>query len=336
MKKSNFILLFIFFGLSTNSQNSSGWIDSLSIWNHTFWEFNWGNPTGYNQRYYVGDTLINDKTFQKVNGIRRKSVTYTPGITSWGSIYNLSSDYFYTHNDSVYLLQSNNSLQFLWALNPSAGDVWDMGLHPTSFGDTAMQSFVKVDSVTNYSINNQVLKKIYLKPCINANGDDFNLESLIVYPAWLVFQGGYVLEKIGLTTGWNFIGTFKSTDLIDEQIADNLSCFQSNTLSYNTIIDFESCFERIFTVGIENSIDEENEISITPNPADNFIKIEGLKLQNDFEIISIHGKVVFYGEVPHDKIIPIDNLINGIDFLKLYPKEKNIETVSKKIVIFNH
>ena len=66
------------------------------------------------------------------------------------------------------------------------------------------------------------------------------------------------------------------------------------------------------TFGLTNST-----LAVYPNPAKNTIKINGLKTNESYAIYNTLGAVVKKGTASNNEVIAIDNLTNGMYFLKL-------------------
>ena len=73
-------------------------------------------------------------------------------------------------------------------------------------------------------------------------------------------------------------------------------------------------YESSLSVDDFNSL---NNVSIYPNPSTNFIQIKGLLESENYEIYNILGAKILSGEVSDDEKIDIQNVTNGLYFLKL-------------------
>lgn len=97
----------------------------------------------------------------------------------------------------------------------------------------------------------------------------------------------------------------------------NLTCIQVDTASWSTAnwlyIDNTTTFSENCTNSIEEN--ELNSIFIAPNPANEFIYVNG-KLGEKIQITNALGDIVLETELNESKIIDISKLINGIYHLK--------------------
>ena len=81
------------------------------------------------------------------------------------------------------------------------------------------------------------------------------------------------------------------------------------------------------TSGVEG-IEISSSIYVYPNPAQNYITIEGLTTNTNYQIIDISGKIILSGKILNDsKQLDVSTLINGIYFLKV-----DTNTIRKVII----
>jgi len=69
-------------------------------------------------------------------------------------------------------------------------------------------------------------------------------------------------------------------------------------------------------------------VKIFPNPTTNFVTISGLNKTEDFTIYNMLGKKIKKGTLTEDYKINMENLINGVYFLKL-PQRKPIKIIKQ-------
>lgn len=62
----------------------------------------------------------------------------------------------------------------------------------------------------------------------------------------------------------------------------------------------------------------QNNISVSPNPAQQFLNIDGLLLNETYQIINCLGKIVLHGEIEHTNTINLNTLQKGIYILNLF------------------
>lgn len=71
------------------------------------------------------------------------------------------------------------------------------------------------------------------------------------------------------------------------------------------------------TLDVDHYKDKKNDLKIYPNPSKNFLEISGLNKTTDFTIVNILGYEILSGTIANKNKINIQNLTNGIYFLKL-------------------
>lgn len=93
------------------------------------------------------------------------------------------------------------------------------------------------------------------------------------------------------------------------------------TLDAGTLLDRIIAWTASNTTLSTNDNISIEKIKIFPNPSSNFIEITGLTTKNSYEIYNTLGKEVKKGIVSENEKIDIQNLTNGIYFLKLENKK---------------
>lgn len=85
-------------------------------------------------------------------------------------------------------------------------------------------------------------------------------------------------------------------------------------------------------IGIEESL-MNNDISVYPNPANNHIGISGTNI-NSISLLNLQGEIIINEVNPSNNNINLENLSNGMYFIKVYIKN-DVSVITKKIII-NH
>ncbi|WP_298419467.1 LamG-like jellyroll fold domain-containing protein [uncultured Kordia sp.] len=70
------------------------------------------------------------------------------------------------------------------------------------------------------------------------------------------------------------------------------------------------------TLSVDTFENNSSEVSLYPNPAKNFVKVNGLKANESYTIYNTIGAIVKSGTVANNEEIAINNLTNGLYFLK--------------------
>lgn len=251
----------------------------------------------------VGDTLIQSKNcaiLQRFNSLAL--------CESLGSDY----EFIYQSNDTVFWYNATiEEFTILYDFSAMVGDSWEILVHNCSFT-------VSVDLVDSLFIANRYYKVFHVS-------DDNN------------YFTGNIIENIGHTTAffpkeiyWECQGLGCDSDIID-----GLRCYiQSDTLIYKW--SDEPCDTTYLITGIQHI--EENEFSLFPNPANDFIYLNlPDNLLTDavplyYRIINSKGHLVTTADISGVKRVNIGALDSGIYIFQLYDKKSNLNISNHKIL----
>lgn len=323
MNNKFILLLVLVFSQLCYSQSTNTWLEHGSDWHYATWYFASNQPIGYNHYYYAQDTLIGNKAFQQVKIEQQLRTIDFNGNYILGDTTFFPSKYFFTSNDTVYVLSANNTLQFVWFNNPAVGDIWDFGLQYDQIYNNFKHVFSQVDSVVFININGQILKEIYSHSCKDIFGTPIQLGDSALF----VNHISRINTKFGPVIGFNGINTYESATVTDGFIADNLLCFQSDSFSfYQTGLD--DCNNGILTD--DKVIIHKDKIDAFPNPALNIIYIDGLSNNSEVCIYNQIGQLQ-QTDTSLDKSIDISDLGKGLYFYIITDKKKQIKTTGKFI-----
>lgn len=238
----------------------------------------------------------------------------------------MPSIYFYTSNDTVYVLNTNNQLQFVWFNNPNVGDVWDFGLQYDHINDTYLQAYSQVDSIQFKTINGQVTKEIYSHSCKDLSGTpvEYGDTALFVHHVFAINT------KLGPVFGFNGINSYQSARVTDGFIADNLLCFQSNNFSFYQA-STKDCNNGILTNISE--LNNQNSVHVFPNPSTDKIYFKGLRTDNQIDVFNHLGQIQMSKIVTSndDFSIDISQLATGLYYYTITDKQQNISKAGKFI-----
>jgi len=179
----------------------------------------------------------------------------------------------------------------------------------------------------NSFLNNLVFNDVTTQTC-NFRGATYNTSAFNT----LTGNDGYVLTN-NITGNPLFVDEFNA----DYHLTENSLCINNGSSLLSTI-DFEGNLVPYLNTLPDIGIYEyQNTVSIThfqnkefrtyPNPTKNFITISGDYLNDDYQIITLAGKIVQQGKT-HTKI-DISNINNGVYFFKLTDKNN----VAKLIIL---
>jgi len=317
MKK---LLLIITLALNTQlsfSQSTNRWLDAGTDWHYSIWYYNFNYPTGYNHNYYAQDTTINGRVFQKVKMERQMRTTDINGNHILGGIGVFPANYFHTSNDTVYILNALNSLQFVWCNNPVVGDIWDFGLQYDLIAGNYKHAYSQVDSIKFVSINGESLKEIYSHSSKDSIGTPIQFGDT----ALLVIHINRINTKFGPIYGFNGINTYESAQITDGFSSDNLLCFESSTFSFYQVGNSD-CYNGILT-NVALELNDDQNVLLFPNPITDLIHISNSNQIDAYQIFQFDGKQLASGNS-----FPINSneFTKGIYLIKIQTKNNQIFT----------
>jgi len=247
MKKLASLLLFLI-SISVQSQI---WIDNGATW-HYDWS---GTLPGFDKIEYVGDTIIQDKTCQK---LLISSYMFTP-LESGGELIDswTSQKYTYLSGDTVFYLVNEN-FQILYNLGAQIGDIWELGVDTNEY--SCGQSYVEVISTGSDEINGQIYEWIEVTTLPNSS----------------VGFEGKIYKRFGVIGGYLFPTPGNcDPDIIIEFFDYNFMCFEDDSFSLYNVTN-KDC-DYLLNIGEFEIENPEKIVSIFPNPASDILSVVVLK-----------------------------------------------------------
>jgi hypothetical protein len=289
------VLSCLYFVLHAQTPDNAGWCPPGATW--TYHKNSFGSNLFY-QYIYEKDTLIAFKNAKKLAVIQINFIG--PG----GNVRTVSQagyEYFYNSNDSIFFLDSG-SFRFMYDFNATAGQQWVIGNdRPPSCSvfpgqDTVLVSYIRKDTIGN---------RIY--------------ERIMTTNTYEYFQLGTVIKNIGAAVSpypalhqGNCCMMQNPGGACDLPFWDRLVCYSDNIRG---IVPVNNPTLSCFTITSLFEPDK-NQSLIYPNPALDFINIEGIRLNSGYTITDIQGKIISQGILKADKI-NIAQLRPGVYVIKI-------------------
>jgi hypothetical protein len=311
------ISISVFFIFNTWAQSANSWLDNGSYWHYSTFYFAGNQPVGYNHYFYAQDTLIANRIFQQVKVEQQLRTIDFNGNFVIGDTVSFPSKYFFTSNDTVYILGSNNNLQFAWYNNPTVGDVWDFGIQYDSMQNQFTNAYSQVDSIKFVTINGEVLKEIYSHACNDSLGTPLQ-------PLEYVFEVNHINcinTKFGPKIGFNGINKYQNTSVSDSYIQDYILCFESSTFDFYQFSKTD-CNNGILTE--INEIETTKNIYLYPNPANDRICFSNSILFNTLNIYNNIGQLQQTFINSNNSSIDISQLSKGFYTYTMTDNKQNI------------
>lgn len=231
----------------------------------------------------IGDTIILGET---------SKIILEERITSNDTI--AKEIFMKSDSNQVYLFDSSsNSFKLIYDFNALTGDTIEV-FCPERFGDSTIT--IVVDSVSTININGNIL------------GVQHVSQTAMAY----YYMSGIIIENIGWT---GFM--FPLSTLADPPYGGELRCFQNDLIGLYkpSVVDCD------YITGIE-SINNSNNISIYPNPANDVINVsvaKELDLKNvALTLVDISGRTVLTQTIKStETTVDINYLQKGVYLLKI-------------------
>ncbi|MBW6491335.1 MAG: T9SS type A sorting domain-containing protein [Lentimicrobium sp.] len=283
MKKLASLLIF----LIAFSAQGQIWIDNGATW-HYDWS---GTLPGFDRIEYVGDTIIHDKTCQK---LQISSYMFAPIelggqlIDSW-----TSHKFTYSNGDTVFYLV-NEHFQILYNFGAQVGDTWELGVDTNDY--SCGKSYVEVISTGSLEINGEIYEWLQVTTLPNSS----------------VGFEGKIYKRFGVIGDYLFPTPRNcDPDLIIDFFNYNFMCFEDASFPLYNVTD-KDCDYLLNISEIENP---EEIVSIFPNPASDILSVGILKPNykiTNVIVTDMHGRVL--KNVNQHKI-DISDLAKGIYFI---------------------
>lgn len=311
MKKFNLILcLFTFSNIVSGQQP---WIPNGAEWHYGFDRANPALNYGYIKISQIGDTVILGKSCKVLDQWEVNYHWYpSPGISegSKGHVYT------YSDNDKVYTYR-NGKFYTLYDFSAVAGDTWTVCWYGNIFSDTGQ---VIVNSTGLAFINGETLRS-------------FNVSR--TPESCVGWYNATIVERIGCISNEYLFPDYSFECVADVQINGYFRCYKDDSFPLYSVTGSDSICEYIWT-GTNEKETNENNIIITPNPADNFINVN-IKRGNSKNVLlslfSSDGRCVIPKTTFHATAILLDVSMLSPGFYILNVTFHEGKVVNKRVLI---
>ena len=291
MKKNYLLISLILFCLVqlASAQEYKPFPTANAMWRESTGPHIKSNMEDY-QYLILGDTVINDKTYHKLQ---------KTGIQSDGS--NPSHIEYYPINYSVGYIRNDTLEKKVWYISPD--DEAEQLLYDFNWqiGDTINERNFEVDVITNIDV----------LPLADGLHKRFEVtrNSIGIF---------HIIEGIG-----NTIGLLQL--VLPDPRGNTLLCFSVNEETIYKVSWQDNC-DPVY-LAIEDYEQKKTSIILYPNPAYSTLQIKGIENFQNFtvSIYTTYGQLIMQEQVLNkDDIIHIENLINGIYIVNVQIKERII------------
>jgi hypothetical protein len=326
MRFDKLLLLISLVSFSAFGQ-SYRWLDSASTWHYTYSD---GFSGGYQKNTYVGDTTIYGKNCQMIKRFQESKLYTGPDTYIFSGEVALPNYYTYKSNDSVFV-SDNGAFYFAFKLNPSIGEIWNLGEHTNFMTSEVETAYVKVDAITPHDYNGTMLDDIYLIAC---QADGTPIENSFPAPDTVVFSKlAMVNAKFGSFGGFESFRYSYVTGIIDETLPVYLLCFESADFDFTLINPTQNtdCYNGIFASISENELTKFN---IVPNPTNDEITITNLPAAAKLVLYDQQMKKISEkNNADFEETISMKLLQNGLYFVQILNENGEVVGMEKVLKV---
>jgi hypothetical protein len=282
-----------------------------ALWRYCITGWN-GMPAGYIELGYVGDTLIEKRTY---NIIRFTDARLDNSKQS----YNSMAIFTRFSNDSVFRFVNNQDYLF-FTLNVSIGDSYSTfrtAGSSTIWSDSACSSYMPLKIVDSNTVNygglnlQQYVLNDTLFPYLYVGSFNDSINYTLV-------------ERIGVINMYHFINTIEPPSSCEIP-----TDYYTVTLGRYSDDSFSHIFELCEGVGIKKSYDDQSITNIYPNPAKSYVKVSFPLHPTCSKEINVYNtnstKVFSVTTVESTFTINTEEFTSGIYFLQCVIHENNTD-----------
>ena len=297
------LLLLAFISL-INPVFSQNWVHSNPVWHYDYWGI---GSIGFVKIEQVGDSVILGK-----NSMILQTTWYNFQYDEFQVLHFMGptigdTNYVYSESDTVFYLQ-NGQFQKLFDFSKTAGETYSIGTN--TIGNLC--------SSTSYSLVTSTGTDELGYSYIQLDSPDTSfLELNGKYNTR--FGGGMYLFPINKLTC--------DTNAITDLPQFSFKCFQDDDLFYNPSgVDCQYLLTHLSLMEMDFV-----DLTIAPNPADNFIDIKTSTAIQTIQLLDVTGQIVIEFEKITSAKIDVSNIKSGIYYLKI--ASNNGSKTTRKISI---
>lgn len=312
MKRISIVLFLCLFSEVIHAQPQNQWLKPGTSWHYGIWMFAFNYPIGFQHYYYAGDTAVGGRIFQIVKGEEQLRTTLN-GVSTVNDTTGLATRYFHTSNDTVYILRTNNTLQFAWHNNPVVGEVWDFGLqlNPAFAIPTYQHVYSQVDSVRTVTMGGITMKEIFS----HAAQDSLGTPISFMDPYQDVPHVARINTRFGPVTSFNLIDYYSLSTITDGPIGNELRCFEANDFPLLQVSGSD-CNNGIFSA--VPVLEEQSFFAVFPNPTEGVVHTKCYTSGDAFCLYNSQGQQVMFEGGENLSSINLSGLPSGLYAYVLY------------------
>jgi hypothetical protein len=295
-------LYFIFFIslVLFKSMNAQTWCTPGSEWYYSFGGVVW---SAYSKQTYVGDTILNNISYNKIN-------------IMYEGTRGANNNYFHWVEYKEVYTRVQNSVVNIWtdtlySVNFNPGQKWRL---PRTSSNNRCPSIVTVLDTGHITINGQNLK--FLKVDVNKSN---------------VHTTDSIIDKIGFLNTYAFMFDNWCFDDCWPETGGPLRCFSDNTMSYNNHYN-ASCDLYWMPTGIDESTNVKL-FSLYPNPSRGVvhISVNDMNKNRNLMISDLTGKEIKTQHLTTENDVNLSDLKAGVYFFHFSEGNRILHT--EKVIL---
>ncbi len=306
MKKISIIFIFCLFGIYAKSQE---WAPVGAAWHYTEYFF---MPVTVDEDYIrfesVKDTLYHGVMCRKITKYHNVSCTDRPMV-----------EYMYSQNGKVYFWDEHFGMfQELYDFSPVVGNSWKILVASMSSAQVDTTT-VKVDSANLAVISGLSLNRLFVTYDFRHQG-----AQPLIYQGTIIQDIGDLFFMFNYAPYWTYV--------CDGDMSGGLRCYQDASVGlYQTGIA-PSCTYVHELSGIANKNGSLPIFTITPNPADRYIRVTTrLSGAIGYTISDMSGRVVMSGNLTQP-VIETASLQPGFYQVAFYVQGVPVPEVNRLLI----
>lgn len=285
MKNIYLSLFFFMFCVFISSRNQINAQSNIWVQNNAVWHYDWDNisgTSGFLKTRYIGDTILNGQLSKIFTTTSYSFFLDQNNISHLSSIDELDTNYTWNNQNQIYYWRENQ-FELLYDFTKVSGEsyVIDSNEDITFFcNPNSTANVINSGTITYANQNYATLDLDY------NDGDRTRLQGPVNarfgnYSSFSTFSWLFPMNAMGCDPG-----------IVVEYPLYKFRCFQDDSLMVNPTN--EECEYQLTHVGMSEL--NENGYLLYPNPAANFVTLVSPFEQNDVEIFTIAGALVYRGE----------------------------------------
>jgi hypothetical protein len=253
------------------------------------------------------DTIVDGKTCRVIQKLGNPMCSGRP-----------DTEYMYQEDSVLYFYDTTfNKFQILYDLTKKVNESWIIEVVDIMYENNLDSIKITIDSISSIVINETSLKRLHVTYSVLTEFHPYSYSSIII-------------EKIGdIKYLFNYYPY--SSMACDGNYSDGLRCYEDSKIGFYSTGVADSCNYVYIWTGL-NDIKSQTQISLFPNPAQDYVEIEIKKVSEyTAELYDLNGKYLKSTKTFNSNTrLDLSEIENGLYLIVI--KEKNQTVGYKKMI----